>query len=38
MRTYRVLIEERKLGEGDKDEALWTKLGYDNNDMPCCSG
>jgi sulfate adenylyltransferase len=27
MRTYRALIDNRALGEGDKDEALWNKVG-----------
>jgi sulfate adenylyltransferase len=27
MRTYRALIENKALGEGDKDEALWKKVG-----------
>jgi sulfate adenylyltransferase len=27
MRTYQALIENRALGEGDKDEALWQKAG-----------
>jgi sulfate adenylyltransferase len=38
MRTYRVLIEERKLGEGDKDEALWKSVGYDINDVAVLLG
>lgn len=38
MRTYRALIEERKLGEGDKDEALWAKVGYDINDVALLLG
>jgi sulfate adenylyltransferase len=33
MRTYRALIDNRVLGEGDKDEALWKKVGYDLNDQ-----
>ncbi len=33
MRTYRVLHDRRLLGEGDKDEALWTEVGYDLNDV-----
>jgi sulfate adenylyltransferase len=33
MRTYRVLHDRRLLGEGDKDEALWEKAGYDLNDV-----
>ncbi len=27
MKTYERLIEERELGEGDSDKALWTKVG-----------
>ncbi len=38
MRTYRTLIEERKLGEGDKDEALWAERGYDINDVALLLG
>ncbi len=33
MRTYRALHDRRLLGEGDKDEALWEKAGYDLNDV-----
>jgi len=33
MRTYRALHDQRLLGEGDKDEALWEKAGYDLNDV-----
>jgi sulfate adenylyltransferase len=33
MRTYRALIENRALGQGDKDEALWNKVGYDLTDQ-----
>jgi sulfate adenylyltransferase len=33
MRTYRALIENKALGQGDKDEALWKKLGYDLTDQ-----
>ncbi len=33
MRTYRALIENRALGQGDKDEALWQKVGYDLTDQ-----
>ena len=33
MRTYRVLHDRRLLGQGDKDEALWEKVGYDLNDV-----
>jgi sulfate adenylyltransferase len=29
MRTYQALIENRVLGEGDKDEALWKRVGCD---------
>jgi sulfate adenylyltransferase len=29
MRCYRELHDKRLLGEGDKDEALWQKVGYD---------
>jgi sulfate adenylyltransferase len=29
MRTYRALIDNKALGQGDKDEALWEKVGYD---------
>jgi sulfate adenylyltransferase len=32
MRTYQALIEARALGEGDKDEALWKKVGCDITD------
>jgi sulfate adenylyltransferase len=32
MRTYRALIENRALGQGDKDEALWQKAGCDLTD------
>jgi sulfate adenylyltransferase len=33
MRTYRALIDNRVLGQGDKDEALWKKAGYDLTDQ-----
>src|ERR1700724_77793 len=33
MRTYRALIDNKVLGEGDKDEALWKKVGYDLADQ-----
>ena len=33
MRTYEALIQERQLGEGDKDEALWKERGHDINDV-----
>jgi sulfate adenylyltransferase len=29
MRCYRELHDHKLLGEGDKDEALWTSVGYD---------
>jgi sulfate adenylyltransferase len=32
MRTYQALIENRALGEGDKDEALWRQAGCDITD------
>ncbi len=32
MRTYQALIENKALGEGDKDEALWKKAGCDITD------
>lgn len=32
MRTYRALIDNRALGQGDKDEALWKQVGRDFND------
>jgi sulfate adenylyltransferase len=32
MRTYRALIESKALGDGDKDEALWKKVGCDITD------
>src|SRR5207247_11291682 len=32
MRTYRALIENRVLGQGDLDEALWKKVGRNFND------
>jgi sulfate adenylyltransferase len=33
MRTYRALIENKALGQGDKDEELWNKVGYDLTDQ-----
>jgi sulfate adenylyltransferase len=33
MRTYRALIDNKVLGQGDKDEALWKKTGYDLTDQ-----
>jgi sulfate adenylyltransferase len=32
MRTYRALIDNKALGQGDKDEALWQKVGCDLTD------
>jgi sulfate adenylyltransferase len=32
MRTYRALIDNKALGEGDKDEALWKQVGCDITD------
>ncbi|HJT77141.1 MAG TPA: hypothetical protein VJ739_08065 [Gemmataceae bacterium] len=32
MRTYRALIENKALGEGDKDEELWRQAGCDITD------
>jgi sulfate adenylyltransferase len=33
MRTYSALIDNKALGQGDKDEALWKKVGYDLTDQ-----
>jgi sulfate adenylyltransferase len=33
MKTYQALIETKALGQGDKDEALWKKTGYDLTDQ-----
>jgi len=33
MKTYEALVEQRLLGEGDKDEDLWRSKGYDLNDV-----
>ncbi|MCK9460821.1 MAG: sulfate adenylyltransferase [Proteobacteria bacterium] len=33
MRTYEALRDEKLLGQGDKDEALWKSKGYDLNDQ-----
>jgi len=33
MRCYRALHEHKLLGQGDKDEALWSKAGYDLNEV-----
>jgi sulfate adenylyltransferase len=32
MRTYRALIDNKALGQGDKDEALWQKIGRNFHD------
>lgn len=32
MRTYRALIDNQALGEGDKDEALWQRVGRNFHD------
>jgi sulfate adenylyltransferase len=33
MRTYRALIDNKAIGQGDKDEALWKSKGYDLTDQ-----
>jgi sulfate adenylyltransferase len=33
MSTYRALIENKALGQGDKDEELWRRVGYDLTDQ-----
>ncbi|MEE9609061.1 MAG: sulfate adenylyltransferase [Myxococcota bacterium] len=33
MRCYRILHDEKLLGRGDKDEALWESVGYDLADV-----
>jgi sulfate adenylyltransferase len=33
MRTYRALIDNKALGQGDKDEELWKKVGYNLTDQ-----
>jgi sulfate adenylyltransferase len=33
MRTYKKLHDERLLGQGDKDEALWASAGYDLSEV-----
>lgn len=33
MRTYRALVDNKALGQGDKDEELWKKAGYDLTDQ-----
>lgn len=38
MQTYIDLINNRHLGEGDKDEALWKQKGYDINDVALLLG
>ncbi len=38
MRTYRALLDNRQLGEGDKDEEVWKKAGYDINDVALLLG
>jgi sulfate adenylyltransferase len=33
MRTYRALIDNKVIGQGDKDEDVWKKVGYDLTDQ-----
>lgn len=33
MRTYRALVENKAIGQGDKDTELWQKVGYDLTDQ-----
>jgi sulfate adenylyltransferase len=33
MRTYRALIDNKAIGQGDKDEELWNSKGYDLTDQ-----
>jgi sulfate adenylyltransferase len=33
MRCYRILHDRRLLGEGDKDDALWKRVGYDISEV-----
>lgn len=33
MRTYRALIDNKVIGQGDKDEALWKQAGHDLTDQ-----
>jgi sulfate adenylyltransferase len=33
MRTYKALIDNKAIGQGDKDEELWKKVGYDLTDQ-----
>ncbi len=33
MRTYKALIDNKALGQGDKDEELWKAVGYDFTDQ-----
>ncbi|HOW70985.1 MAG TPA: sulfate adenylyltransferase [Phycisphaerae bacterium] len=38
MRTYQALLDNRQLGEGDKDVEVWKKAGYDINDVALLLG
>lgn len=38
MRTYQALLDNRQLGEGDKEEEVWKKAGYDINDVALLLG
>src|SRR2546427_12897951 len=33
MRTYRALLDNKAIGQGDKDEALWKAKGFDLTDQ-----
>jgi sulfate adenylyltransferase len=33
VRTYRILRDQRLLGQGDSDRSLWDSVGYDLNDV-----
>ncbi len=33
VRTYRILRDQRLLGQGDSDKALWESVGYELNDV-----
>lgn len=33
MRCYQILVNQRLLGKGDADTALWERVGYDINDV-----
>jgi sulfate adenylyltransferase len=33
VRTYRILRDQRLLGQGDSDRSLWESVGYDLNDV-----